>query len=147
MGPYREEETTVSLGKTGNFSHFRLYPFSDPSLSANVSSHFEGICAVDGGFTVVSDLRSGDTTYFYPYLAYIPVLDDGSFGDIQWFPVNNTATSDPALTTSANTVVGYSALGIYNIPAPAGVGAPPFRSFLVNMTETAMAAKKNAQRV
>ena len=61
---------------TGRFSHFRSYSFDN---RPSIVTHFEGISAVNGGFSIaateVSPRSSSGASY-----AFIPVRKNGSFG-------------------------------------------------------------------
>jgi hypothetical protein len=75
---------------------------NNPSLI----THFEGISAVDGGFSLTS------TTVQGAGYAFLPVNGDGSFGTPTWTAVTNQI--DPLALTTGDTVIDSIVLGIYS---------------------------------
>jgi hypothetical protein len=68
-------------------------------------THFEGISAVEGGFSLTS------TTVQGAGYAFLPVNLDGSFGTPTWTAITNQI--DPMAPTTGDTVIGTSVLGVY----------------------------------
>jgi hypothetical protein len=77
------------------------------SFDNNVSliTHFEGINAVAGGFSLTS------TTVQGAGYAFLPVNENGSFGTPTWTTITNQI--NPSAPTTGDTVIDYSVLGIY----------------------------------
>jgi len=75
---------------------------NNPSLV----THFEGISAVAGGFSLTS------TTVQGAGYAFLPVNGDGSFGTPTWIAVTNQI--DPLALTTGDTVIDTTVLGIYS---------------------------------
>jgi len=68
-------------------------------------THFEGISAVEGGFSLTS------TTVQGAGYAFLPVNLDGSFGAPTWTAITNQI--DPMAPTTGDTVIDTSVLGVY----------------------------------
>jgi hypothetical protein len=84
------------------FANFTTEDFdNDPSFI----THFEGISAVPGGFSLASTTLQGAG------LAFVPQNLDGSFGTAVWTAVNNNF--DPSAPTTGDTVIDSTILGIY----------------------------------
>ena len=75
---------------------------NNPSLI----THFEGISAVVGGFSLTS------TTVQGAGYAFLPVNNDGSFGTPTWTAVTNQIS--PGAMTTGDTVIDNIVLGIYS---------------------------------
>jgi len=91
---------------TETFSDFTPLSFNnDPTII----THFEGISAVTGGFSVTSTTAS--PTVAGAGYAFIPQALDGSFGTPTWTAITNNI--DPSATTTGDTVVGTSVMGIF----------------------------------
>lgn len=90
---------------THRFSNFASYSFANvPS----VVTHFEGISAVPGGFSIAAtELGKGGLGASY---AYIPVLRNGSFGTARWVAIRNTV--NPPAGPTGDTVIDTSVMGI-----------------------------------
>ena len=96
---------------THKFSNFRSYSFdNDPSIV----THFEGISAVSGGFSIAAT-EAGRKDLGASY-AFIPVRKSGSFGTARWVAMTNNVNRTP---TTGDTVIDDSVMGIY----PIGGGA------------------------
>ena len=75
-----------------------------------VSTHFQGIAGVSGGFSL-SATQSYQGRTFPPY-CYIPYdSETDTYGAATWIAVNNTVL--PNTITSGNTIIDYSVLGAY----------------------------------
>ena len=70
-----------------------------------LDTHFEGISAVPGGFSLTCTTGQGAG------YAFLPVNNDGSFGDPTWTAITNQI--NPSALTAGDTVIDYSVLGIY----------------------------------
>ena len=93
------------------FTNFRSYSFdNDPSIV----THFEGISAVSGGFSIAAT-EAGRKDLGASY-AFIPVRKNGSFGTARWVAMTNNVNKTP---TTGDTVIDDSVMGIY----PTGGGA------------------------
>lgn len=68
-------------------------------------THFEGISAFEGGFSLTS------TTVQGAGYAFLPVNGDGSFGTPEWTAVVNQI--DPMAPTTGDTVIDNNVLGVY----------------------------------
>ena len=87
---------------TQNYSNVTQLSFdNNPTLI----THFEGISAVDGGFSLTS------TTVQGAGYAFLPVNNDGSFGTPSWTAVTNTINS---ATTTGDTVIDNIVLGVFS---------------------------------
>lgn len=85
-----------------NYSNGTQLSFdNNPSLI----THFEGISAVPGGFSLTS------TTVQGAGYAFLPVNVDGSFGTPTWTAITNNI--NPSAPTTGDTVIDYSVLGVY----------------------------------
>jgi MYXO-CTERM domain-containing protein len=75
---------------------------NDPS----VITHFEGISAVDGGFSLTSTTLQGAG------YAFLPVNNDGSFGTPTWTAITNNI--NPSAATTGDTVIDNRVLGVFS---------------------------------
>jgi hypothetical protein len=96
---------------TGQFSNLRSYSFNN---RPSIVTHFEGISAVTGGFSISATELSPRSISGASY-AFIPVKKNGSFGTARWVAMTNNVNHAP---TTGDTVINYSVMGIY----PAGSG-------------------------
>ena len=90
---------------THQISHLKSYSFDN---KPSIVTHFEGISAVAGGFSIAAtevSLRSSGASY-----AFIPVKKNGSFGTARWVAITNNVNG--AITTG-DTVINTSVMGIY----------------------------------
>jgi hypothetical protein len=87
---------------THAFSDFTLFSFNN---NPSVVTHFEGISAVSGGFSLTS------TTVQGAGYAFVPVNLDGSFGPASWVAIDNNLAPDAP--TTGDTVIDHRVLGIY----------------------------------
>ncbi|QEH38774.1 hypothetical protein OJF2_73800 [Aquisphaera giovannonii] len=94
---------------TGVFSRFRSYSFNN---RPSIVTHFEGISAVQGGFSIAATAAGGRSNNGASY-AFIPVRGNGSFGPARWVAIKNNVNGTP---TTGDTVIDNSVMGIY----PAG---------------------------
>ncbi len=93
---------------TNQFSDFRPFSFDNrPSFV----THFEGISAVRGGFSIAATEVGPRGVHGASY-AFIPVKKNGSFGAASWVAMKNNANG--AITTG-DTVIDRSVMGIYPI--------------------------------
>ncbi len=96
---------------THQFSDFRSYSFDN---RPSIVTHFEGISAVAGGFSIAATEVSPRSISGASY-AYIPVRKNGSFGAARWVAMTNNVNRAP---TTGDTVIDNSVMGIY----PTGSG-------------------------
>ena len=94
--------------------------------TATLVTHFEGISAVSGGFSLTYTTAQ-DAGY-----AYVPVNNDGSFGTVSWTAVTNQIS--PGATTTGDTVIDYTVLGIYS------TGGGNVASYMATVPEPATCA-------
>lgn len=85
------------------FTDFTALSFDN---SPTLVTHFEGISAVAGGFSLTS------TTVQGAGYAFVPVNIDGSFGAVSWTAVTNQIS--PGAMTTGDTVIDNTVLGIYS---------------------------------
>jgi hypothetical protein len=84
------------------FSDFATFSFdNDPTLV----THFEGISAVAGGFSLTATTLQGAS------YAFVPVNNDGSFGNATWTAVVNDIIPGN-VTTTGNTILGTTVFGV-----------------------------------
>ena len=79
------------------------------TTSRPIVTHFEGISAVNGGFSISATevgLRSSNGASY----AFIPVKKNGSFGTARWVAITNNVNGAP---TTGDTVINTSVMGIY----------------------------------
>lgn len=88
---------------TRKFSHFRAYTFNN---RPSIVTHFEGISAFRGGFSLTATSGRGAS------YAFIPVRKNGSFGRARWVAIKNQINGTPA---SGDTVIDTSVMGVYPI--------------------------------
>jgi hypothetical protein len=100
---------------TGTFSDFRSYSFDN---RPSIVTHFEGISAVNGGFSIAATELGGRSNNGASY-AFIPVKKNGSFGTARWVAIKNTVNHTP---TTGDTVIDNSVMGIYPV-GTAGVSS------------------------
>jgi hypothetical protein len=100
---------------TGTFSHFRKFSFDN---RPSIVTHFEGISAVTGGFSISATEVGGRSNNGASY-AFIPVKKNGSFGTAHWVAMRNTVNGTP---TTGDTVINNSVMGIYPVGS-AGVSS------------------------
>ncbi len=93
---------------TDQFSNFRSYSFNN---SPSIVTHFEGISAVTGGFSIAATEISPRSISGASY-AFIPVRKNGSFGAARWVAMTNNVNRAP---TTGDTVINNSVMGIYPI--------------------------------
>jgi len=94
---------------TKTFSHKTFFPLGTETKG---DTHFEGINAAPGGYTLSGTILSGgaaDAAY-----AYVPVNRDGSFGAAQWVPLHYPGSS----FCSGDTVYQNVEMGICMLPNP-----------------------------
>ncbi len=100
---------------TGRFSHLRSYSFDN---HPSIVTHFEGISAVNGGFSIAATEVGGRSNNGASY-AFIPVKKNGSFGTARWVAIKNTVNHTP---TTGDTVINDSVMGILPVGS-AGVSS------------------------
>ena len=91
---------------TGRSSDFRSYSFDNRH---SIVTHFEGISAVTGGFSIAATEVSPRSMSGASY-AFIPVKKNGSFGAAQWVAMTNNVNGE---ITTGDTVINDSVMGIY----------------------------------
>jgi hypothetical protein len=93
---------------THRFSNFRSFSFNN---RPSIVTHFEGISAVPGGFSIAATEalphHAGGASY-----AYIPVRKNGSFGRAHWVAMTNNVNGG---LTTGDTVINNSIMGIYPV--------------------------------
>jgi hypothetical protein len=94
---------------TRTFSNKAFFPLG---VGLAGDTHFEGINAAPGGYTLSATILSGGTTS--AAYAYVPVSSDGSFGTAQWVPLNYPGSS----FCSGDTVYQNVEIGICILPNP-----------------------------
>jgi len=94
---------------TRTFSNKAFFPLG---VGLAGDTHFEGINAAPGGYTLSATILSGGTTS--AAYAYVPVSSDGSFGTAQWVPLNYPSSS----FCSGDTVYQNVEIGICILPNP-----------------------------
>jgi hypothetical protein len=100
---------------SGNFTNKTYYTIA--GVGTNLLTHFEGITAVEGGYTVVATSETTDGTDQGAYFGFIATNSDGTFStNVNWIPINFPGSS----TTTGNTVYGSNAMGIYIMPGVSG---------------------------
>ena len=67
-------------------------------------THFEGISAVDGGFSVTATTVQGAS------YGFIPTNSDGSFGTASWIAITNNVSTN---LITGDTVIDTTVMGIY----------------------------------
>ena len=83
------------------FTDFSSFSFNnDPSIV----THFEGISAVDGGFSVTATTVQGAS------YGFIPTNSDGSFGTASWIAITNNVSTN---LITGDTVIDTTVMGIY----------------------------------
>ena len=92
--------------RTHRFSNFRSYSFDN---RPSIVTHFEGISAVTGGFSVAATEVSPRSINGASY-AFIPVKNNGSFGTARWVAMTNNVNGT---ITTGDTVINNSVMGIY----------------------------------
>jgi hypothetical protein len=100
---------------TQTFSHFRAYSFNN---RPSIVTHFEGISAFHGGFSIAATSDKGAS------YAFIPVRKNGSFGPARWVAIKNQINGS---LTTGDTVIDTSVMGGYSI------GNNQFQSFISNV--------------
>jgi len=92
---------------TQQFSGFHAYSFNN---QRSIITHFEGISAVPGGFSIAAtEVSRKNVGASY---AFIPVKKNGTFGTAHWVAMKNTINHTP---TTGDTVIDTSLMGIYPI--------------------------------
>ena len=94
---------------TKTFSHKTFFPLGTETKG---DTHFEGINAAPGGYTLSGTILSGGTAD--AAYAYVPVNRDGSFGAAQWVPLHYPGSS----FCSGDTVYQNVEMGICIITDP-----------------------------
>ena len=91
---------------THQFSNFKSYSFNN---NPSIVTHFEGISAVTGGFSIAATEVSPRAIDGASY-AFIPVKKNGRFGAARWVAMRNQVNRAP---TTGDTVIDTSVMGIY----------------------------------
>ena len=95
---------------TKTFSHKTFFPLGTEVAG---DTHFEGINAAPGGYTLSATILSGGTSD--AAYVYVPVGRDGEFGAAQWVPLHYPGSS----FCSGDTVYQNVQMGICSLPNPA----------------------------
>jgi hypothetical protein len=98
---------------TKTFSHKTFFPLGTETRG---DTHFEGINAAPGGYTLSATILSGGTAD--AAYAYVPVNRDGAFGAAQWVPLHYPGSS----FCSGDTVYQNVQMGICIITDPTSGG-------------------------
>ena len=111
---------------TKTFSHKTFFPLGTETKG---DTHFEGINAAPGGYTLSATILSGGTAD--AAYAYVPVNRDGEFGAAQWVPLHYPGSS----FCSGDTVYQNVEMGICIITDPTS-GDPVERTYKATVTVT-----------
>jgi len=111
---------------TKTFSHKTFFPLGTETRG---DTHFEGINAAPGGYTLSATILSGGTAD--AAYAYVPVNRDGEFGAAQWVPLHYPGSS----FCSGDTVYQNVQMGICIITDPT-TGGLVERTYKATVTVT-----------
>jgi len=111
-------------------SGLALYSFDG---DATIDTHFEGISAFNGGFSIAANYVLGSTTGAYAFIPYSGAVGSYVYGAATWKSVTNTVNGAP---TTGDTVIDDKVMGIYAVTGgirsyvtstpeidPAGIGS------------------------
>lgn len=87
--------------ESGAITHLTRYSYQD---KPGLITHFEGITAVDGGYTLAATTDDGAA------FVHIPRNPDGGFGPANWCPI---AYPDSTKVSTGNTVIDNALMGIF----------------------------------
>jgi hypothetical protein len=111
--------SAISQGVTG----LALYSFAD---DVDIATHFEGISAYNGGFSIAANAVSGaGSSPAYAFIPYTGTVGSYSYGHATWTAVVNSINGSSA---TGDTVIDDRVMGIYSV----GVGA---RSYITSVPE------------
>jgi len=119
---------------TKTFSHKTFFPLGT-GLAGD--THFEGINAAPGGYTLSATILSGGTAD--AAYAYVPVNRDGGFGAAQWVPLHYPGSS----FCSGDTVYRNVEMGICILTDPT-TGNLVERTYKATVTVTGRATDSNS---
>ena len=109
----------ISQGVTG----VALYSFAD---DVDIATHFEGISAYNGGFSIAANAVSGGfSSPAYAFIPYTGTVGSYVYGQATWIAVVNTINGTSA---TGDTVIDDRVIGIYSV----GDGA---RSYITSVPE------------
>lgn len=90
-------------------SGLALYSFAgDPGID----THFEGISAFNGGFSIAANYVSGATAGAYAFIPYSGAVGSYVYGSATWTGIVNTVNGTP---TTGDTVIDDKVMGIYAV--------------------------------
>ncbi len=114
-----------------NVSGLTLYNFND---NVAIDTHFEGISAFAGGFSIAATYVSGTSSGAYAFIPYSGELGSYVYGAAIWKGITNTVNGN---TTSGDTVIDDKVMGIY--PVTGGV-----YSYITTVPEIDPASSRSA---
>jgi hypothetical protein len=91
---------------THRISNLKTYSFDN---KPSIVTHFEGISAVPGGFSIAAT-ETGVNPAIGASYAFIPVNNNGSFGAARWVAITNNVNGT---ITTGDTVINNNVMGIY----------------------------------
>ncbi len=94
---------------TKHVSGLALYNFDGDT---NIDTHFEGISAFQGGFSLAANYVSGSTSGAYAFIPYSGAVGSYVYGDATWKSVVNTVNG---AATTGDTVIDDKVMGIYAV--------------------------------
>ena len=94
---------------TQNLSGLALYNFAG---DVNIDTHFEGISAYQGGFSIAANYVSGSTSGAYAFIPYSGAVGSYVYGAATWKSVVNNVNG---AATTGDTVIDDKVMGIYAV--------------------------------
>lgn len=91
-------------------SGLTLYSFND---DVNIDTHFEGISAFAGGFSIAANSIVGVTAGAYAFIPYTGTVGTYAYGAATWKGITNTVNGT---ATTGDTVIDDKVMGIYAVP-------------------------------
>lgn len=105
-----------------NLSGLALYNFAD---DVGIDTHFEGISAFAGGFSIAANQVAGASSGAYAFIPYSGAVGSYVYGAATWKSITNTVNG---ATTTGDTVIDDKVIGIY--PVAGGI-----RSYVTTVPE------------
>lgn len=90
-------------------SGLTTYSYDD---NVTIDTHFEGISAFNGGFSIAANYVAGSTSGAYAFIPYSGAVGSYTYGAATWKSVTNGINGTP---TTGDTVIDDKVMGIYAV--------------------------------